>query len=606
MILKIRGGVLMYILTAFNMLILVLLIAYVFYRLMKTKSILTLISFTLQLSALTIVFLSIVNEVQTSSNVELFYLTFGIVLPCCFVAFDFHSMIKKVKEKGSFEGFITVDRNSKVKNDNSVEIMSVVSNDTFVSETISELSLQKEELFKGIKKKLVQAEACYNENNFDTAYEIYNSLIGFFGTSSNLYFNYGNICLKKGLLSEALLHYRKVLEINEQLIVKLRKSASTNKSVTETISNIEFKEYLVYYNIGVTYLNTGKIDFALDYFEKSLEINPTFDNAKEGIGRILVQNGKNLEAVKYYEEILEKDRNNYVICLLLAKLFSELRDVDKAEELFEQCIKINSEKPEAYTELGKLFLSQNKYSEAIKIYRKYISIKENDYNGYYNLAGCYYQTKEYNKAISEYQRAIKLNPRSYNSLFNLALIYEEKQEYDRAIECYKDAILLKIDFVEAYNNLGILFSKQQRQFEALATYSNGIKASPENFRLYYNMGVVLFDLRRYEDAADAFSKAVEINPQDSEVYYYLGAALTELKKYDAAIKAYRKALNENISEGELYYNIGAVYALMKKQDIAIDNLTKAISINPSIKEEIYQNNVFDYMKVNLDFVALIS
>lgn len=596
----------MYILTTFNMLILVLLIAYVFYRLLKTKSILTLISFTLQLSAMTIVLLSIINKVQTSSIVELFYLTFGIVIPCYFLASDYHSMIKKVKEKGSFEGFITVDKDSKVKSENSVEIMSVASNDDFVSETISELGQQKEEVFKGIRKKLIEAETYYKKNNYDAAYDSYNSLIGLFGTSSNLHLNYGNICYKKGLLSEALSHYRKVLELNEQVILKLKKSASLNNSVTEAIQNIEFKEYLVYYNIGVSYLNIGKIDFALENFEKSLEINPTFDDAKEGIGRIMARNGKNLEAIKYYQEILKKNRDNYVISLLLGKLFAELKDFNQAEECFERCIKISADKPDAYTELGKAFMSQNKYSEAIKIYRKYISIQENDYNGHFNLAGCYFQNKEFKKAISEYQKAIELNSKSYNSMFNLALIYEEIQEYDTAIECYEDSILIKIDFLDAYNNLGILFSKQQRHFDALATYANGIKACPGNFRLYYNMGVVLFELRRYEDAANAFNKAVELNPQDNEVYYYLGAALIELKKYDEAIKLYSKALDENISDGELYYNIASVYALMKKQDIAIDNLKKAISMNPDIREAIYENNVFDYMKVNSNFVELVS
>ncbi|MHB8065311.1 MAG: tetratricopeptide repeat protein, partial [Ruminiclostridium sp.] len=214
----------MYILTTFNMLILVLLTVYVFYRLMKTKSILTLISFTLQLSALTIVLLSIINQIETSSSVNYFYLTFGIVFPCSFLVFDYHSMIKKVKEKGSFEGFITVDRNSKIKNDNSTSIMSIDSNDAFISETISELGMQKEDLLKGIKKKLVLAEAYNTENKYDEAYEIYNNLISLFGTSSNLYFNYGNICFKKGLLSEALSNYRKVLELNELFIQKLKKT----------------------------------------------------------------------------------------------------------------------------------------------------------------------------------------------------------------------------------------------------------------------------------------------------------------------------------------------------------------------------------------------
>lgn len=597
----------MFLLTSFNMLILALLIAYVFYRLIKTKSIITLISFTLQLSALTIVVLSVVNGVQTSTLVELFYIIFGIVAPCLIVANDYYSMIKKVKEKGSYEGLITVNKDIKIKNDNSIEIMSVVSNDSFVDETISELSHLNDELFKGIKKKLVQAETYYEENNFDAAYEINNNMVSICATSSNLYFNQGNICFKKGLLSEALTHYRKVLELNEQLIAKIQNSHASNSSINETISNIKFKEYLIYYNIGVTYLNIGKVDFALENFEKSLAINPSFGNAKEGVGRVLVQNGRNSEAVKYYEEILEKDCSNYIIGLLLGKLFVKLNNADRAQECFEGCIKNNSNNPDAYTELGKLFMSQKKYLEATKLYKTYISINENDFCGHYNLANCYYQIKEYKKAISCYQKAVQLNPENYNSLFNMALIYEEINDIDKAIECYENSIVLKPDFVDGYNNLGILYSRQQRQFEALAVYSKGIKESPQNFKLYYNMGVVLFDLRRFEDAADSFNRAIEINPEDNEVYYYLGASLTELKQYDEAIKAYSKALkNENMSDGDLYYNIAAVYALMKKQDIAIDNLKKAIDINPKIKQEIFANRVFDYILMNEEFAEQIS
>ena len=602
----------MYLLTMFNMLILVLLIAYVFYRLVKTRNILNLVSFTLQLSAFTVVLLSLVSGVQTNNLVEIFYLTFGIVIPFCFLAFDSYSVIIKVKEGGSFEGFIPVEKSNEKNNDvkvidaDSVEAMNVTANADIVSEIIVELGQEKEDLFKGVRKKLIQAEEYYSQNNFDAAFEIYRVLIEIFNTSPNLHFHYANIFFKKAMLNQALSHYRKVLELDEQIIQKLRKSTSHNNSNTEMINDIQFKEHLVYHNIGVTYLSMGKTDLALDNFEKSLKISPDFDNAREGIGRVFMQNGRNTEAAEYFEEIVKKDSNNYAACLMSGKLLAKLNNADQARERFEHCLKISPEKPETYTELGKLLMVQKKFAEAIRIYQKYTGIKDDDYYGHYNLAGCYYRTGQYKKAISEYQKAIELNTKSFSSLFNLALVYEDIHEYDNAVECYKNAILLKIDFVDAYNNLGVLFSKQQRQFEALATYSNGIKACPGNFKLYYNMGVVLFDLRRYEDAADAFNRAIEIDPRETEVYYYLGSSLTELKKYDGAIKAYSKALNENVSDGELYYNIAAVYALMKKQDIAIDNLKKAININPDIKKEIYLNRVFDYMQDNSDFYELIS
>lgn len=185
------------------MLILCLLIVYVFYRLLKTKSLVTLFSFTLQLSALTIVILSLVSKVQTSTAVELFYLVFGIVFPCILIGFDYISMIKKVKEKGSYEGFITIGPGNSGKNENTSEVMSVISNEAFVNDTISELGYIKEEAFKGIRRKLVQAEHLYNEGNYEDAYDIYNSLISLFGASSHLHFNYANATFKKGMYNEA-------------------------------------------------------------------------------------------------------------------------------------------------------------------------------------------------------------------------------------------------------------------------------------------------------------------------------------------------------------------------------------------------------------------
>ncbi|MDF2986564.1 MAG: Tfp pilus assembly protein PilF [Eubacterium sp.] len=588
----------MFLLTTFNMFILIILIAYVFYRLLKTKSIITLVSFTLQLSALTIVILSLVNQVITSNSIEMFYLLCGIVIPCLLLAYDFRSMIKKVKEKGSFEGFISIDRHEYDKNDNTTEVMNVITNETFVNDTISELGFIKDDLFKGIRKKLIQAEHLYNEGNYDDAYELYANLISLFGSSAYLYFNYANISFKKGMYSEAQSYYRKVLELNEQLIGNMKK-ASHNSANAEVIKNILFKQYLVYYNIGVTYLNMGKLEFALDSFEKTLEINPDFNIAKEGIGRIFTEKGNKHEAAKYYEEILAKDGNNYVISLLLGNLFMELEQTSQAEECFKKCIKLLPDKPEGYLELGKLLMLNMNYSEAVKVYKTYNGINEEDFEAHFNLAGCYFKIHDLDKAVAEYDKALKLNPQSHNCLFNLSLVYEEMEEYDKAIELYKNALLIKIDFVDAYNNLGIVFSKQQRQMEALATYTNGIKACTDNYRLYYNMGVVLFDLRRYDDAADVFNRALEKNSEDTDIYYYLGASLTEAKKYDQAIKAYSKALNQNLSEAEIYYNIAAVYAMMNKHDIAMDNLKKAISINPEIKKEVYLNNVFDAIQGQL-------
>ncbi len=586
----------MFILTTFNAFLMVLLLSYVFIRLLKTKKAVTLILFTIQLSSLTIVVLSLVNNVIIGNSIALFYIAFGILIPSCFIAWDYRLTIKSRRSTERHQDYTAAENKLIQQIDNLPEsssistvencqkVMDVLENEDFVDDTITELNLQKEDLYLGIKKKLIQAENGYNQGNYDFAYAIYKGMLDITQATGNIFFNYGNVCFKKGMFREAISCYRKVLELN---------GSFTNA-------------YLVYVNLGVTYFNMEKAELALENFFKAIDINPECSAAKEGIGRVYAATGRQAEAVTYYEDLLKNDDSNYELSLTLGKILVELGNIEDARVRFESCIKQKPQQADAYIFLGRLFMSVGQYSEAIKIFKTYISINDSDYTGHYNLAECYLQNKEYKNAIAEYMQTISLNQKGHESLFKLGLIYDETDETEKAIECYRAVIQLKPDFIDAYNNLGIVLAKSQSHVESLAAYTAGIKLAPDNFRLCFNMGVVLFELKRYEDSADAFARAVELNPDDKDVYYYLGASLTELKQYDKAIKAYGRALDDRMEEGELYYNIAAVYALMKKQDIALDNLKKAVSKDSDIRREICRNSVFDYMRENSDFVELVS
>lgn len=286
----------MFILTTFNALLMILLLSYVFYRLLKTKKAVTLVSFTIQLSALTIVILSLVNDVKISNSVEIFYIAFGIAIPLCFIIQDYRLAIKGHRTIERHQEYITVENKIMPQAENSLpesssvstpetyqRVMDVLENEDSVDDIIAELNSLKDDLFFGIKKKLIQAVNGYSQGNYDFAYEIYKGMLDITQTPGNLFFNYGNVCFKKGMFREAVSCYRKVLELNEQFE----------------------KKYLVYVNIGITYFNMGKTELALENFFKSLELNPECTNAKEGIGRIYTITGRQADAVMYYEDLLK-------------------------------------------------------------------------------------------------------------------------------------------------------------------------------------------------------------------------------------------------------------------------------------------------------------
>ena len=60
--------------------------------------------------------------------------------------------------------------------------------------------------------------------------------------------------------------------------------------------------------------------------------------------------------------------------------------------------------------LGNNYSKNKEYNKAIESYEKAIKINSEYPSAYYNLGITYRKNKEYNKAIESYAKAIKINP----------------------------------------------------------------------------------------------------------------------------------------------------------------------------------------------------
>ena len=134
------------------------------------------------------------------------------------------------------------------------------------------------------------------------------------------YYEKANTYSRRGLHSEALLMYAKVLDMDP-----------------------EFPD--TYLNLGWAHLILGQFDSAELFFRKAVQLDPDNDNAYSALG----------------------------FCLLNQKNFSE------AENAFKKAIELNYHNDKAYVDLGQCYIYQNKYAEAESIFRE--AIKANpDYD----------------------------------------------------------------------------------------------------------------------------------------------------------------------------------------------------------------------------------
>jgi len=175
------------------------------------------------------------------------------------------------------------------------------------------------------------------------------------------------------------------------------------------------KRAVIYFNYANLLNNEyfKEFDFAKQYFEKAIELNPKFGEAYNNFANLL--------------------SNDY------------FKEYDRARQHLEKAIELNPKSADAYNNLAILLtndyfkefdLAKKYFEKAIKLNPKYAEA----YNNFaYNLTNDYF--KEYDLAKKYFEKAIKLNPQYAVAYINLANLLSNDyfKEYDLAKTYYEKA-----------------------------------------------------------------------------------------------------------------------------------------------------------------------
>ncbi len=305
--------------------------------------------------------------------------------------------------------------------------------------------------------------------------------------------------------------------------------------------------YFDYFRRGTECAENKQLENAIEYFDKSIELNCNF-------------------ALTYYNR---------------GVAYAYLNQYDKAIEDYNKAIELNPNYSDAYNNRGNSYADLKQYDKAIEDYNKAIKLNPNDSGFYCNRGNSYAHLKQNGKATEDYNKAIELNPNDSGFYCNRGNSYADLKQYDKAIEDYNKAIELNSNYSMAYNNRGNLYANLKQYDKAIENFNNAIELNPNYSRAYYNRGNSYADLKQYDKAIEDYNKAIELNPNNLESYCNRGASYADLKQYDKAIEDYSKAIELNPNNSNAYNNRGISYKYLKQYDKAIEDYSKAIELNPN-------------------------
>jgi tetratricopeptide (TPR) repeat protein len=282
--------------------------------------------------------------------------------------------------------------------------------------------------------------------------------------------------------------------------------------------------WMGYNNLGNALVQKGQVDEAFEQFQKALEINPHYVEARSNLGAALFQRGDVDDAVAQYKKALEINSNYAQANYNLGLALFQKGQVDDAIGQYKKAVKINPYYPEAHNTLGNALFQKGQLGEALEQFQKALEINPNYVNAHYNLGNALFQKGQLDEAIAQFQKAVEINPNYVDAHYNLGNALYQRGQSDEAIDQFEKALRINPTYVDARSNLGVVLFQKGQLNEAVAQFQKAVEINPNSYTIRYNLGQALFENGQLEKAITQFQEVLRLKPDFSRAQENLAKA----------------------------------------------------------------------------------
>jgi tetratricopeptide (TPR) repeat protein len=237
--------------------------------------------------------------------------------------------------------------------------------------------------------------------------------------------------------------------------------------------------YLAYNNLGFYLSGQGKIKEAMENYQKSLQINPNYEDAQNNVGYALAGQKQYAEAITHYEAALRVRPNHVEVRNNLGNALADIGRIDEAIEQYRFVLSRAPEHADAHNNLGIALAMKGQLDEAIEHFHAAIRSKPGYASAHSNLGNALAVQHKPDEAIREYELSLSLNPKDPQAHNNLANALAEQGKLEEAVGHYREALQLNADNPEAHFNLGLTLARQGKRDEAIAHYTEALRLKPD-------------------------------------------------------------------------------------------------------------------------------
>ena len=434
----------------------------------------------------------------------------------------------------------------------------------------------------------------------------------------------GNIHSSQGLIDDAIVDYKHMLEIDNSSVnghialarlYMSKKDLDTARKECELIlSELEPDNIQTQFLVSTIYQQQGKYDESIASLRKILEKQPEnvraltqlglillitakYDDAfseiekafKLGEGRILpvvahfikgsvlLQRKEYKNAITYLKDATIRAPKGSQFHYFLAMALSQVGRIEEAKTEFMSAIALAPDFIPAKLNLAKLLAADGLQAEAIKLCEDILKIQPDNVDALQISGVAYMATRDFEQAEKQFKKILPLQPDMGN--INLANLSLESGQLSKCIFQCEAIIETNPEETKAYNILGLAHLRRGSLDKGIEQFKKVIEISPDSFPTYLNLARAFVLSGKTEDAFNTLEKAVALSPNNLDIRIMLANFYKREGKLNEAIEAFEKVLE--LSPDYLPgYALAGLHFLNGEADRSIDVCNRAIKLDP--------------------------
>jgi tetratricopeptide (TPR) repeat protein len=294
---------------------------------------------------------------------------------------------------------------------------------------------------------------------------------------------------------------------------------------------------------GLVHYSAKRLDQARTKFEEALSLDPSLNEARFNLSRVLAGQGKLEEAEKNYLLLKQKDKTFPGLAASLGALYLETKEYAKAAAAYDEAMSQESPSVELVLSTAKANLLAGKPDKVLSLTAKALQLDPT--------------TPAANALRAEARLLWNSTDEALVGLgeIQLALEREKKADY--------------------YITLGKILEVLNKPPEAIDAYTEVLKIDPSQMEVRLRRAVLLVKGGTVKDGLAELDQVLKTNPSSAEAYFYKGDALSDLGQESQSLASYQTAVAKNPKYGAAHMKIAQIYYDTHRASEALPHLDAA-------------------------------